>query len=114
MLLEVGEKIHVMVRRRFEQDLRRHFVGEVTRVAENAVCAEGYVFVFNRVTNAFVRRTERRKRIVALTDNGNIINVIAAEVDLEKLVYDTSSGGRLIMTDHESFSLDINEFGTHY
>ena len=28
-VLSPGEKIHVMHRRRFEKDVRRHFVGEV-------------------------------------------------------------------------------------
>ena len=28
-ILSPGEKIHVMHRRRFEKDVRRHFVGEV-------------------------------------------------------------------------------------
>ena len=28
-MLSPGEKIHVMQRRRFEKDVRRHFVGEV-------------------------------------------------------------------------------------
>lgn len=34
MILEPGEKVHVIVGRNFEADLRRHFVGEVVAAAE--------------------------------------------------------------------------------
>lgn len=29
MIIERGEKVHIITRRLFESDLRRHFVGEV-------------------------------------------------------------------------------------
>jgi hypothetical protein len=56
MVLKVGEKIHVIVRRRWEDDLRRHFVGEVTEATENVARAKGYVFVFHSGTNEYVQR----------------------------------------------------------
>lgn len=37
MVLEIGEKVHVMVKRAFVGDIRRHFVGEVKAVGENYV-----------------------------------------------------------------------------
>jgi hypothetical protein len=41
VVLEEGEKVHVIARRFFEDDLRRHFVGEVQAVTESAVRLEG-------------------------------------------------------------------------
>ena len=46
MIVKPGDKIHVMSRRNFDNDLRRHFVGEVTQASDVAVLATGYVFVY--------------------------------------------------------------------
>ena len=114
MILEVGEKIHVMIRRRFENDLRRHFVGEITEVGENVVRVEGYTFVLDTVTKQYTRRPELRTRIISLTDSGNIINVIPAATKLEAVTYKMSEDNRLIVTDGEHLSLDVNEFGVRF
>jgi hypothetical protein len=110
MVLEEGEKVHVITRRLFDNDLRRHFVGEVQAASEVAVRLEGYVFVFNPGNNQYERRPERRLRVISLADSGNIINVIPAYVDLDALSYQTSAENRTVFTDSKSFSLDINEF----
>jgi hypothetical protein len=112
MLLIPGEKIHLISRRGFDQDLRRHFAGEVVECTDTAMRVEGYVFILDPATNDFVRRPERRTRIVSLTDANNLINIIPGNVDLESLVYRTSAKGRLVITDGDSFELDINEFGS--
>ena len=113
MIVKVGEKVHVMVRRRFDTDLRRHFAGEIVDVAENAIRVEGYVFVLDTVTNQYTRRPDMRSRIIALIDSVNIINVIPSATNLDKLVYKLSKDGRLVVTDGEHMSLDINEFGVN-
>ena len=46
MVVEKGEKIHVMIRRKFETDLRRHFIGEITAVSGTLVRVEGYSYLF--------------------------------------------------------------------
>ncbi|UCD87330.1 MAG: hypothetical protein JSV01_06125 [Desulfobacterales bacterium] len=113
MVLKAGEKIHVIVRRRWEDDVRRHFVGEVTEATENVSRVKGYVFVFNAAKYEKVKRPELRDRIVSLTDSGNIINIIPTTVDLDKVSYQMSKERRLIFTDGE-FSLDVNEFGASF
>lgn len=54
-VLEVGEPVHIITRRLFDGDVRRHFTGRVTAAANDLVRAEGWVFVFNRGTNEFIR-----------------------------------------------------------
>jgi len=34
MVLTAGDKVHVVLRRGFESDIRRHFVGEVTHTSD--------------------------------------------------------------------------------
>jgi hypothetical protein len=110
MLLNPGEKIHVITRRLFDGDIRRHFAGEIVSANESIARVRGYTYVFYPGANEYVRRPELRERIIALADAGNIINVIPQDVNLEELVYGPSKDNRLIVTDHKSFSLDINEF----
>lgn len=110
MLLKPGEKIHVITRRSFDGDVRRHFVGQVVAADESAVRVRGFVFVFYPGPNEYVRRPDLRERIIALADAGNIINIIPEGVNLEDLVYRASEQNRLVVTDRKSFNLDINEF----
>lgn len=113
MILEIGEKIHVMVRRNFETDLRRHFIGEVTAISGLMVRVEGNVYVLNMGTSEYIQRPSKRVRLFGLADSGNIINVLPSESDLANAVYTYTKDGRLVVTDKQTFSLDINEFSTN-
>jgi len=110
MVLQQGEKVHVITRRLFEGDIRRHFVGEVQDASDSAARLCGYVFVFDVGRSQFIKRPERRVRIIGLADSGSIINVIPAEVDLNAVFYQISEENHTVFTDGKSFSLDINEF----
>ena len=111
MVVEVGERIHIMARRRFEQDVRRHFVGTVIASDGTVVRMEGYTFVFDAHKDNFIKRPEKRTRIFDLSDSGYIVNIIPKETELEKVIYTFTSDRRLVVTDEKSFSLDIHEFG---
>lgn len=108
-ILKVGEKIHLIERRYFENDPRRHFVGEIIEAEGNIVRAKGYTWVFNIVKNEFIRRPEPRERIFILGER-MVINIIGKETNLDEIKYiDTEETG-LIVTDGKSFSLEISEF----
>lgn len=109
-VVEVGDKLHVMTRRTFEEDIRRHFVGEVVAVEGSIVSVRGFTFIFQAGANEFRRLPEERTRIVALSASGQIVNKLPGGVDPEKVVYKTMNN-RLVITDGGGFSLPINEFG---
>ena len=109
-VIEVGEKMHIITRRLFEGDARRHFVGEVTRVSGELQEVRGYTFVFNRGTNEFKKRPDLRTRVFSLGQAHYIVNKIPREVALELLEYRLIDK-RLVVTDSRDFVLDINEFG---
>jgi hypothetical protein len=111
MVINKGEKIHVITRRRFEGDLRRHFAGEVLETHGTTVRAEGYVFVFVSLKNSFIRRAEKRIRIFDLSDSGYIVNILPMQVRIENLVYQQSSQKHLVLSDNKTFNMEINEFG---
>ena len=109
-VLAVGDKLHIMTRRLFADDVHPHFVGEITAVAGALFKALGYSFVFDSGTNSYVKHPEPRTRVFSLSGAGHIINVIPQEVDLNLLQYRIVAG-RLAITDSRGFSLEINEFG---
>ena len=111
MILEKGEKVHLMARRLFEKDLRRHFVGEVIEVSGDLARMEGYVYVLDSMTNEYTRRRTKRIRLIGLAAPGNIINVLPPDADLEKVRYAEGPEGGLVVTDDKTFTLDVNEFG---
>lgn len=110
MILEKGEKIHLIVRRAFENDIRRHFIGEVIEHAGLLARVEGYTYVFNLGTNEYVKRSDKRIKIIGLADAGNLIHVLPNDAAIENAVYIMSAERRLVITDRKTFTLDINEF----
>jgi hypothetical protein len=110
MILHPGDKLHIVTRRLFENDLRRHFAGEVQNVTENAVRLRGYSFVFDGISNEFKRREDVRIRLFPLTDSGLIINLLPAEADIDKITYELSPENHMVVTDGKHFTLDLREF----
>ena len=109
-VLAVGEKLHIMTRRLFADDVHPHFVGEISAVSGPLFKAQGYSFVFDSGTNSYVKHSKVRTRLFSLSDAGHIITLIPREVDLNLLEYRLVSS-RLTITDSRGFSLEINEFG---
>ena len=112
MILEQGEKVHIILRRNFEGDLRRHFIGEIVAANDTLARVAGYAFVLDNTTGQFGRRPERRIRIFGFAESGNIINVLPLNTDIEGCLYKQSPEGKLVVTDGKNFTLDINEFGS--
>ena len=109
-VLAVGDKVHIMTRRLFADDVHPHFVGEITAVSGPLFKAQGYAFVFDSATNSYLKHPAVRTRLFSLSDAGHIINVIPQEVDLDSLTYRVVNK-RLEVTNGAGFSLEINEFG---
>jgi hypothetical protein len=109
-VLAVGDKVHIMTRRLFADDVHPHFIGEIAAVSGPLFKARGYVFVFDSASNSYIKHPALRTRLFSLSDAGHIINVIPEDVDLDALKYRVASS-RLEVTDGVGFSLQINEFG---
>ncbi len=112
MLFDAGEKVHVAERRGFESDVRRHFVGEIIGVDQNAIAVRGRVFIFEGDEAGFQRHPEIRTRIVSLVDARMIINIIPNNTELEEITYQATDNGGLIVTDGQDFSMVVSEFGS--
>jgi hypothetical protein len=111
MLVEAGEKLHIIERRYFETDLRRHFVGEVISSMDTMIRIVGYVWIYNPSKGEFVRKPEKRERIFNLTgDNRLTINIIPKNVDIDQVTYKNIPERGLVVTDGKDFELDVSEF----
>jgi hypothetical protein len=111
MLIEISEKVHVVVRRIFETDLRRHFIGEIKVANDSIARIEGYFMVFDKSKNTFIKKPSIRVTIMDLSSSGYWVNIIPKDVKLADLKYVYDSNNKLTLTDGKSFELDINEFG---
>lgn len=108
MILKKGEKIHVIHRRNFEKEARRHFVGVVEAYEGGVARVTGYVYTVDRTKYNFVRRPELRTRIVSLVGGDLFVNVIPASVDLDKVVYKQENKA-VRVTDGSDWFLDLSE-----
>ena len=107
MIPSVGEKVLIIDRKLFVEDIQRHYVGEITKTSENALKVKGHVWILDQV-EGFVRKTGNRERLVYPSDR-TIINIIPENVNLNEIKY-VHTGGTTVVTDEKNFTLDITEF----
>ena len=111
MITSKGEKVHIIYRRNFETEVRRHFIGEITESNESIVRLQGKAVIFDTSKNMYIKKTETRITIIDLSESGYIVDIIDKSINIDDLSYSTDQNKRLILTDNKNFKLDINEFG---
>jgi len=111
-VIEVGDNLHIMTRRLFEGDIRRHFAGEIVAIQDSLVLVRGFTFILNMGTFEYRRLPEKRSRIFSLGDAGHIVNKIPRGTNIDTISYETIDD-RLVISDGDGFVLSINEFGTN-
>jgi hypothetical protein len=108
MILDIGEKVHIIDKRQYKEDVRHHFIGEVVRATDNSIRVFGYVWSCEAM-KGFYRKPEKRERVVTLYE-GLIINIIPPEVNLEEIKYVSSLQKGHFVTDGKKYVMDITEF----
>jgi hypothetical protein len=113
MILGKGEKVFIVERRYFKEDIRRIFCGDVASSSENLLRAKGYVWAISPSLNQFVKKPEMRERIICLS-NRLVINVMPRDIDISLLhcSFDQKKGHSI--TDGAAYSLNIDEFGPNH
>lgn len=110
-MFDTGDKILVVTRRLFSEDVRRHFVGIVDRAGTHAVRAHGYAFIIDETLGGeFVRHKGQRTRVFPL-DNQLVIFVLPDDVEIERVKYERRESKELLVTDGKNFRIDMTEFG---
>lgn len=108
MILAPGEKLFIMTRRQYPEDLRRHFVGEVEELSGATLRARGYTFVYDEDEHDFLKREDLRTRLFALIDGSVMVFVLPKDVVLMDMHYEIRQGARYI-TDGRTFWMNISE-----
>jgi hypothetical protein len=108
MILQPGEKLHVIHRRKMDREPHRHFVGVVEAYENGVARVTGNVYTVDTVKSAFFRRPDKRTRILAIGSGDLIVNVLPAEVNLDKIVYKLEKKA-VRVTDGSNWYLDISE-----
>jgi hypothetical protein len=110
-ILKRGENILVIHRRRFDKDIRRHFVGAVESYEDGIARATGYVFVIDDLNkHLFMKRPDRRTKLIPIGSGDVIVNVLPDSVDIEEVRY-VLSERTLWITDGNGWKMDVKEFG---
>ena len=113
MIIGINEKIHVIMRRTYEKQVQRHFLGIVLEAEGPVVRAQGHVFVFDGITGRYEKKDDRRTTISDLSGSGYIVNVLPESVELGDLRYAVVNQDYTALVDGKGFELDINEFGSN-
>ena len=113
MVLSKGEKVLIIIRRLFEKDLRRHFIGEILEVSAELIRVSGYSFIFDENDKGFKRRGKLQINIFSLVDAGVEVIVLPEDVILDEIWYDINAKGHRIITDRKSFHMRVSEFGAN-
>ena len=108
MILQKGEKIHIIHRRHFEKDPHRHFLGVVDAYENGLARVTGHIYTVDNVKFNFYRRPDQRTRIVALNSGDLLINIVPSSVDLDKVVYRQEKKS-VRVTDGGEWFMDISD-----
>ena len=106
-----GELVHIVEHRRFETDMRRHFVGRVQFYDSHHLRVRGSLFVFDHGRGEFVKVPPERTRVF-LIDNRISLTVLPESFDLENAGYQRN-GPDLVFTDGKATALDLGAFSSH-
>lgn len=111
MIVEPGDKVHVVYRAYYAESVRRHFLGEVM-AAKGALCRlRGFSFVRDPQSEMYIKEPEKHMTILDLAESGYIVTLMDPDVDLDKVSYHYIDHRGLAAVDDEGFVLEINEFG---
>ena len=96
-------------RRLFEKEPHRHFIGVVDEYEAGVARVTGHVYTVDPVKFAFIRRPEKRTRVISVIAGDLLVNVIPVSVDLEKIVYKQEAKS-VRVTDGGEWHVDLSEF----
>lgn len=114
MLLAEGEKVLVIFRRLFDRDMRQHFVGVVQSTTPLAARATGFTFIYDVDSGKFIRKANATTRIFPLGDSQVLVSLLPAEVDINRVIYQTDAQRNLVITDLQGFTQSMTEFTGRY
>lgn len=109
MIFKPEEKLLIIERRTFQEDIQRHFIGVLVAATDHNIRIIGHPWVYNFKLGMYERRPEQRERVFHLSER-QVIIVLPPEADLEAVRYSINAGRQAYVTGGQTFSLEITEF----
>jgi hypothetical protein len=102
-----NDRILVVDRKLFRDDLTNMFVGVVEDYEEGFIRARGYAYHIHPYEMGAERRADERVRLVSLY-SGDLVYVLPRELNLAQIQIRRSPKS-LILTDGQSFTMDLTD-----
>lgn len=102
-----NDRILVVDRKLFRDDVTNMFVGVVEEYEEGFVRVRGYAYHIHPYEMGMERRVEQRVRLVAL-NSGDIVYVLPRELDVGQIQIRRSPKS-LLLTDGGNFTMDLTD-----
>lgn len=109
MILTNNDKIMVVHRRLYENDHSRIFTGVVDGHNDSLIKVCGNSWVKNQYGGEYLKKEEKRTKILSLSSGTLIVYQLPNNTDLENLEIITCKEGVAYMTDHKDFKMDLSE-----
>ena len=109
-VLSPGEMVHSRTRPRFVDDVRRSFIGVVKAYEDGVARVEGKTWVFNAREGIYGSKRDTRVRLIPVASGEFIVNVLPRTTQIEKLRYERTKDGRMLLTDGGSLNMDVSEY----
>src|SRR5262245_63481600 len=109
LLVDEGDKILASVRRLYEAEYPRFFIGVVEAASETAARVVGSVFIWDPYRNAVVPREGRRRKLISFASSNFIVHALDRETNLEALSFKADTNGRIWLTEGDKPIMEIAE-----
>ncbi|HZL99885.1 MAG TPA: hypothetical protein VFD43_06500 [Planctomycetota bacterium] len=109
MLLDEGDKVLATMRRLYESEYPRFFLGVVEAASETAARILGAVHVWDPYRNAVVPREGRRRKLIAFASSNYILHMLDRELDLESVRFSADTNGRIWVLDGDKPFMELAE-----
>ena len=109
MLIDEGDKILASVRRLYEAEYPRFFIGVVEAASETVVRVLGWVYIWDPYRNAVVQREGRRTKLIPFSSPHFIVHSLDRDTNLETLAFKADTNGRIWLTDGERPIMELAE-----
>jgi hypothetical protein len=115
MLIDEGDKVLATVRRLYESEYPRFFIGVVEAATETVLRVYGSVFVWDPYRNGVVARDGRRRKLIPISSPHFIVHLLDRDVNMDTLSFKSDTNGRIWLADGEKPVMEIAERagGTH-
>jgi hypothetical protein len=109
MLIDEGDKVLATVRRLYEAEYPRFFIGVVEAASETVARILGSVYIWDPYRGAVVQREGRRRKLIPFSSPHFIVHSLDRDVNLDTLSFTADTNGRIWLMDGDKPIMELAE-----